>query len=47
MCNRCTKVNNGYKFCEECGIEFRIDRKERKQVVEQEIFTAQVVQEPK
>lgn len=26
-CHRCLKMNNGYRFCEECGIDVRLDKK--------------------
>ncbi|CAG8437966.1 8414_t:CDS:10 [Ambispora leptoticha] len=44
-CHRCLKVNNGYRFCEQCGIDFRIDKEEGSRFLEQdEILMAQVLQ---
>lgn len=31
-CHRCLKINNGYKFCEQCGIDVRIDKKEEEKI---------------
>jgi hypothetical protein len=46
ICNRCLKINNGYKYCEECGIDVRINKKEGNRFLEQEeILMAQILQQ--
>ncbi|MCE8162929.1 MAG: DEAD/DEAH box helicase family protein [Candidatus Moeniiplasma glomeromycotorum] len=44
-CRRCLKVNNGYKFCEECGIDVRLN--DRKTLFRENDYQAQIQVDPK
>jgi rRNA maturation endonuclease Nob1 len=44
-CHRCLEINNDHEFCQACGIDFRIDKKEGSRLLEQEILMAQILQQ--